>query len=102
MTTYTALLLRTAEHQYAITFPDFKGLQCTAITQELVKPLAEAVLASHLEELLRRGRTPPEPCTLQKALLGNVDSIALLIEVQPRYNSDFRTRLEQPAMGAAA
>ena len=101
MHTYTALLRKTAAHQYRVTFPDFQGLGCTAISQDLVKPLAEAVLASHLEELIARGGTLPEPCPLQDALRGDLQSIALLISVEARYQSDFRTRLEQPVPAAA-
>ncbi len=95
MSTYTALLRRTAAQQFRVTFPDFEGLSCTAITQDLIKPLAEAVLASQMEEMCSKGITPPEPCSLQDALRDDVESIALLIDVQARYNADFRTRLEQ-------
>lgn len=101
MHTYTALLHQSHTAHFRVSFPDFPGLQGTAVSLELVRPLAEAILASHLEEQRATSAALPEPRSLQDALCNEPDAIALLIQVSPGRGAELRTHIE-PEMPRAA
>ncbi len=101
MHSYTALLHQVSNRHYRVTFPDFIGIAGTAISLELVRPMAEAILANQLEEMRANGVPLPDPIPLHEAMADQFDAVALLIQVEPLLDSCFHTHIEESRQAAA-
>lgn len=99
MHTYTALLHPVRNH-YRVDFPDFPGLHGSAISLDMVRPLAEAILADHLESVRAQTGDLPEPLSMREALDGDLHAIALPISIEPRAGADLHTHIGQSAAAA--
>ncbi len=89
MTYHPALILKKADGGYGVEFPGFPGCVARAGTLDGALGRAEHVLRVHVDEMIRAGKKPPAPVTLESVLAESradsrtEDAVAVLVRLAP-------------------
>lgn len=78
---YIAIIRKSAESDYGVSFPDLPGCVTAGRTLDEARTFAEEALALHVEGMKDDGETIPEPSSLE-AIMGeaeNRDGVAILV-----------------------
>ena len=85
MTYHPALILKKADGGYGVEFPGFPGCVARAGTLDGALGRAEHVLRVHVDEMIRAGKKPPAPASLETVLAESrtEDAVAALVRLTP-------------------
>lgn len=85
MTYHPALILKKADGGYGVEFPDFPGCVARAGSLDGALGRAEDMLRGHVEEMIRGGKQPPKPSSLEKVLAETKaeGAVAVLVRLAP-------------------
>lgn len=78
---YIALIHKTDDSDYGVSFPDLPGCISAGETLDEARAMAEEALALHIEGLVEDGEAVPEPSTLEEVMrdADNREAVVALI-----------------------
>lgn len=89
MADYIALIHKTADSDYGVSFPDLPGCVSAGATLDEARAMAAEALALHLEGLTEDGEPIPEASSLDAIMASpdNRDGVAILVRAEVKTKS---------------